>query len=141
LPSFGYSGSQARRPRGSSIHGKTNAQPFRGERSHRHARNPNDDQPGFVADEPEHCHDFYRPIRPGQTYFLTIEQAVVCPDCVRPADAVRLSGGLTVEIGEDKLLVRRGSRKGRDMNKDTLALAFEVLSDLDGHHDWRVTAL
>ena len=38
---------------------------------------PTDDLPGFVAGEPEHCHDCYRLIRPGQTYFLTIEQAIL----------------------------------------------------------------
>jgi hypothetical protein len=69
---------------------------------------PTDDQPGFVARKPEHCHDCYRLICPGQTYFLTIEQAVVCPDCLRTADAIRLAGGLTVEVGEDWLMVRRG---------------------------------
>lgn len=70
---------------------------------------PTDDQPGFVAEEPEHCHDCYRLIRRGQRYFLTIEQAVVCADCIRAEDAVRLAGGLTVEVGDDRLLVRRGS--------------------------------
>jgi hypothetical protein len=38
---------------------------------------PTDDLPGFVAEEPEHCHDCYRLIRPGQKYFLTIVQAVI----------------------------------------------------------------
>ena len=26
---------------------------------------PTDDQPGFIAEGPEHCHDCYRLIRPG----------------------------------------------------------------------------
>jgi hypothetical protein len=39
--------------------------------------NPTDDQPGFVAWEPEDCHDCYRLVRPGQTYQLTIKLAVV----------------------------------------------------------------
>jgi hypothetical protein len=39
---------------------------------------PTDDQPGFVAEEPEHCHACYRLIRPGQTYYLTIGQAILC---------------------------------------------------------------
>ena len=73
------------------------------------ADTPTDDHPGFVAEKPEHCHDYYRLIRPGHRYFLTIEQLVVCPDCVGTADAIRLSGGLTVEVEEDRLLVRRGS--------------------------------
>jgi hypothetical protein len=69
---------------------------------------PTDDQPGFVAEEPEHCHDCHRLIRAGQRYFLTIEQAVVCPECIGESDAVRLAGGLTIEVGKDRLLVRRG---------------------------------
>jgi hypothetical protein len=70
---------------------------------------PTDDQPGFVAEEPKHCHDCYRPIRPGQRHFLAIGRASQCPDCVTGADAIRLCGGLAVEIGEYRLLVRRGS--------------------------------
>jgi hypothetical protein len=69
---------------------------------------PTDDLPGFTAEEPEHCHDCYRLIRPGQRYFLTIEDAVLCPDCARRADAIRLARGLTVEIQEDRRLVGRG---------------------------------
>ena len=42
---------------------------------------PTDDQPGFVAYKPEHCFACYRLIRPGQTYYLTIEQEVLCADC------------------------------------------------------------
>jgi hypothetical protein len=38
-----------------------------------------------------------------------MEQVVVCPDCIRMADAVRLAGGLTVKVQEDRLLVTRGS--------------------------------
>ena len=37
---------------------------------------PTDDQPGFVAEKPEHCHACYRLIEPGQTYCLTIGQAI-----------------------------------------------------------------
>jgi hypothetical protein len=36
---------------------------------------PTADLPGFVAEEPERCRNCYRLIRPGQGYFLTIEQA------------------------------------------------------------------
>jgi hypothetical protein len=70
---------------------------------------PTDDLPGFVAEESEHCHECYRLIRPGQRYFLTIEQAAVCPDGIGAADAVRLAGGLTIEVWEDRLQLRRGS--------------------------------
>jgi len=34
---------------------------------------PNDDKPGFVAEKPEHCFACYRLIRPGQTYYLTVD--------------------------------------------------------------------
>jgi hypothetical protein len=88
----------------------------RGQRDHSEAKGstaltetPTKVQPGFVAQEPEHCHDCYRLIRPGQRYFLTIEQAVLCPDCIRTSDSIRLAGGLSVEVGHDRLLVRRGS--------------------------------
>jgi hypothetical protein len=69
---------------------------------------PTHAQPGFVAEEPEHCHDGYRLITPGETYFLTMELAVLCPDRVTMTDSIRLAGGLTVEVGEDRLPVRRG---------------------------------
>jgi hypothetical protein len=68
-----------------------------------------DDRHGFVAEEPKPCHDCYRLIRIGQRYFLTIDDAVLCPDCSRAADAIRLVAGLTVEVGGDRLLVGRGS--------------------------------
>ena len=68
-----------------------------------------DDRRGFVATEPEPCHDGYRLSHPGQRYFLTIEQAVVCPDCVRAADTIWLADGLAAEVGEDRVQVRRGS--------------------------------
>jgi hypothetical protein len=70
---------------------------------------PTADHPAFVAEVPEHCHEGWWLIRPGRTYFLTAEQAVVCPDCAKTADAIRLSGGLTVEVHEDRLLLQRGS--------------------------------
>lgn len=34
---------------------------------------------------------------------------MVCADCIGTADAIRLAGSLTVEVEEDRLLVRRGS--------------------------------
>jgi hypothetical protein len=70
---------------------------------------PTDDLPGFVAEEAERCRDCYRLIRAGQRIFLTIEQALVYPDCVTMADAIRLSGGVTVVVGAERLLERRGS--------------------------------
>jgi hypothetical protein len=40
-----------------------------------------DDQPGFLAEKPEHCFACSRLIRPGQTYYLTIEHELLCADC------------------------------------------------------------
>jgi hypothetical protein len=37
---------------------------------------PTDDKPGFVAEEPEHCRACYRLIHPGETYYLTVGQAI-----------------------------------------------------------------
>jgi hypothetical protein len=37
-----------------------------------------------------------------------MERAVLCPDCAETAEAIRLAGGLTVEVQGDRLLVRRG---------------------------------
>ncbi len=70
---------------------------------------PTDDRPGFVAEKPEHCHACYRLILSGQTYYLTMEDAMLCPDCVTAAEAIRLSSGLMIEVREGRLLVRRGS--------------------------------
>jgi hypothetical protein len=46
---------------------------------------PTDDQPGFVAERPEHCFACYRLIRPGQTYYLTVEHEVLSADCALDA--------------------------------------------------------
>ena len=51
--------------------------------------------PGSIAKKPEHYHDCYRLIPPGQTRHLAIDNAMLCPDCNRATDAVRLSVGLT----------------------------------------------
>ena len=39
--------------------------------------------PGFVSEEPEHCHDCWRVVRAGQAYFPTIEHTVACPNIER----------------------------------------------------------
>jgi hypothetical protein len=60
-----------------------------------------DDQPGFMAEEPEHCFACSRLIRPGQTYYLTIEQEVLCEDCALD-NAPRWGhhrGGIRVKAG------------------------------------------
>ncbi len=69
---------------------------------------PTDDQPGFVAEEPEHCQACYRLIQPGQTYCLTIGQAILCEGCIRTADAIRVTDDLVVVVEGGRLLVRRG---------------------------------
>jgi hypothetical protein len=45
---------------------------------------PNDDQPGFVAEEPEHCHACYRLIQPG--HYHTMSVLPLPPNCIFPAD-------------------------------------------------------
>lgn len=61
-----------------------------------------------TTDEAAQCHDRSQPIRPGQTYGLTLGNAIPYPVCIRVADAIRLSGGLRVEVREDCFLVRPG---------------------------------
>ena len=69
---------------------------------------PNDDQPGFVAEEPLHCYACFRLIRPGQTYYLTIEHEVLCADCALDEGVIRVREDLAVEVKRDRLLVQRG---------------------------------
>ena len=69
---------------------------------------PTNNQPGFVVEEPERCHACYRLIQPGQTYYLTIGQAILCKGCIRTADAIRVTDDLAVVVEEGRLLVRRG---------------------------------
>jgi hypothetical protein len=44
----------------------------------------------------------------GQTYYLTIEQEVVCADCALSEGVIRVRDDLAVEVKRDRLLVRRG---------------------------------
>ena len=67
-------------------------------------RAPNNDQPGFVSEEPEHCHACNRLIQPGQTYSLTIGQPSLCEACIRSADAIRVTDALVVVIEGEQLL-------------------------------------
>jgi hypothetical protein len=66
---------------------------------------PNNDNPGFVAQRPEHCHACFRLICPGDTYYLTIAQDVLCADCALVEEIIRVRDDLAVEVQRDRLLV------------------------------------
>jgi hypothetical protein len=40
---------------------------------------PTDDMPGFVSEEPEHCHGCYRLIHTGQTYYMEVKYGPTIP--------------------------------------------------------------
>ena len=67
-----------------------------------------DDQSGFVANEPEHCSACFRLIRPDQPYYLTIENTVLCGDCVLFDGVIRVRDDLSVELKRDRPLIQRG---------------------------------
>lgn len=64
---------------------------------------PNSDKPGFVAERPEHCPACFRLIRPGQTYYLTIEQEVLCADCALDEGVIRVRDDRAVAVKRDRL--------------------------------------
>ena len=49
-----------------------------------------------------------RLIRPGQTYYLTIEGTVLCADCALVEGVIRVREDLVVQIKRDRLLIQRG---------------------------------
>jgi hypothetical protein len=53
---------------------------------------PNGDKPGFVAEEPLHYYACFRLIRPGQSYYLTIAQEVLCADCSGSRSSAHAAG-------------------------------------------------
>ena len=69
---------------------------------------PNDGQPGFEPEKPEHCFACYRLIRPGKTYYQTFEGIVHCEDCALSAGVIRVRDELSVWIERDRLLIRHG---------------------------------
>jgi hypothetical protein len=69
---------------------------------------PTDDMHGFVTEEPEHCDACHQPIRPEQTYYLIMGQAILCEGCLGTTDAIRVAGDLAVVIEGGQLVVRRG---------------------------------
>ena len=72
---------------------------------------PIDDKPGFVAEKPEHCFACNCLIRPGQTYYLTIEGIVLCEDCTLSEDVIRVREDLqmahALHLRDDLLQQRR----------------------------------
>ncbi len=69
---------------------------------------PNDDQPGLVAEKPEHCFACFRLVRPGQTYHMTVDFEVRCEDCALSQDVIRVGEELVVEVKSDRLAIRPG---------------------------------
>jgi hypothetical protein len=69
---------------------------------------PNDAKPGFVAKKPGHCFACFRLIRPGQTYYLTIEHEVLGADCALIEDVIRVREDSVVKVKRDRLLIQRG---------------------------------
>jgi hypothetical protein len=67
-----------------------------------------DYMPGFLAEEPEHCHACYRLVRPGPTYYLTMGQVILCEGCLEVADAIRVTDELAVVVEDGRIQVRRG---------------------------------
>ena len=59
-----------------------------------------------MAEEPQHRRTRYRPIQPGQTYSLTVGQAVLCEASLEPADAIRVRDGLAVVLEHGRLVLR-----------------------------------
>ncbi len=92
---------------------------------------PTDDQPGFVAEKPEHCFACYRLIRPGQTYYLTIEDEVLCEDCALDEKVIRVREDLAVEVKRDRLLLRRGEAEV-DVFRDEIRHLVNALAEAAG---------
>jgi hypothetical protein len=70
----------------------------------------NEDTTPLIAKQPEHCHQCYRLIPTGETYYETPENTGLCDQCaaVEPLDTIQASGALIVEICEEFLTVRGG---------------------------------
>jgi hypothetical protein len=96
---------------------------------------PNDDKPGFVAGQPEHCHACCRLIHPGQIYYLTIEHEVLCADCALSEGVIRVREDLVVEVKRDRLVIQRGKAElGRlgDADENLLRHFSEYLDTMNG---------
>jgi hypothetical protein len=55
-----------------------------------------------------HCHARFRLVRPGQTYYLTVGQAILCEDCITGHDTIRVTDDLAVLTEDEWLPVRNG---------------------------------
>ena len=75
----GYNGPRLADRRCNTVHGQVDH--MEGKGTIAMTNTPTDDQPGFMAEKPEHCFACYRLISPGQTYYLTLEHGVLCADC------------------------------------------------------------
>jgi hypothetical protein len=64
----------------------------------------------LVAQHPEHSHECYRLIRPGETYHHTAENTALCQERAdfEVLDTIRVTDDLLVEVGDGQLRVRRG---------------------------------
>ena len=91
-----------------NIWGKRAAGLLLGEGANAVTHTRDDDKPGFVAEELEHCFACFRPIRPGQIYHLTIEFEVLCADCALSEGVIRVRDDLAVEVRHDRLVIKRG---------------------------------
>jgi uncharacterized protein (UPF0261 family) len=100
---------------------------------------PNDDNPGFIASTPEHCSACFRLIRPGQTYYLTIENTVLCADCALVDWVIRVRDDLAVEIKRHRLLIRHGKAEAEvfpsEIRHQVNALAEAVARLVDSRID------
>ena len=98
---------------------------------------PNDDQPGFVSEHPEHCFACYRPIRPGQVYYLTIEQEALCADCALDEGSIRVRDDLVVEVKRDQLLVQRAEAEVEVFPGEIRHLVNALVEAASGSHRGR----
>ena len=65
-----------------------------------------DDQSGFVAEEPDHCLDCFRLIHPGETYYPGEDDTVLYPNCVSD---LHISGDFDTIHATEKIAVDYGS--------------------------------
>jgi hypothetical protein len=90
----------------------TNRRQHRGAWKRKIIDTPTEDQPGFVAEEPERCSACVRLIRPGQTYYLPWNKryyARAVPwSTPSSRGVIRVREDLAVEVKRDRLVVQRG---------------------------------